>query len=495
MKTVSNRFYYFRSSSLDPTLSFLLLVLTFWFLSRFTTTTTTKTRNTKKKHLVIAYESVPHNVDGAERYLGTIIRTFADVKFDLSVTFIARSSRGKCGALASDKTSLIGGGGGVHVIEATPDSTVFAQLMTLPNTVLFLPLSFFDSCSGKEVNSSSEDYSFALRSMQKAAKCSGLSSASSLCATKVCIFSFDAQADRARGLSLHEPHAEQALRYKKEMILYHERETLLYNRGDFLVMLTKEDLSAITTTISKRKRALLWFRDDLPTTSASKSRSDHSTPEQRALSATHILPKWNQRDGFVFVGSGNSGTNQVALWLFLKTVWPRVHAALPNTFLHVVGPLPSTLCKKYEIWCSWTEDLPEKSIQNVVIEGLIDDLDAFLAQRRIGVAPMITGTGVNTKTGLFLARGIPVVGTTKAARGFELINGDAGGDYGEGLKVIKSKNEKSFNVEAYAMSLIRLYQNENEWKGASEAALLLSIQLDQVRKEALDVQALLEMIF
>jgi hypothetical protein len=491
---MKKRLHYFRSYSvkLYTLLSCLLLALTFLFLSRSTTTTTTKTR--QKKKLVIAYESIPHNVEGAERYLSTIIRTFADVKFDLAVTFIARSSSGKCGASASDMTSLIGGGGGggvVHVIEeATPDSDVFAHLMTLPNTVLLLPLSFFESCGGSGVNSSSEDYSLSLRSMQKAAKCNTIGSmyASPLCATQVCIFSFDAQADRARGLSLYEPHVEQALRYQKDMMSYNERENNLYNRGDVLVMLTKEDLS--TTTTTRQKRAVLYFRDDLPS-HLLLTKSDSSTPEQRALSATFILPKWKQRDGFVFVGSGNSGTNQVALWLFLKTVWPRVHAALPNTFLHIVGPKPSTLCKHYEIWCSWTEDLLEESIQNVVIEGLIDDLDTFLSQRRIGIAPMITGTGINTKTGLFLARGLPVVGTTKAARGYEL---NSGGGYGAGLLVIKSENENSFGGD-YASTLIRLYRNEFEWKIASEAALLLSIKLDEERKEALDVHALIRMLF
>lgn len=456
----------------------LLVASSFWLFS------STREGPGTKKHLIVAYESLPHSFDGAERYLAAVVRAFSNME-GVATTFVYRSNTGKCAATAVDANTL--DGTGVRVIEATPSSETFAHLMTLPNTALLLPLSFFASCGGAGVNASSESYSAALLALKESAECRSSSNtrgaaaaaAAGICATRLFIFDFDAQADRARGLALFEPYPEQAKRYAADEAVLEARELNLFARADVLAMMTAEDLAAAPATREGVPRMVIDFRDDMP-----PHLNTRGTPAARAASSAALLPRWAERSGFVFVGSGNSGTNQVAIWSFLKNVWPKVRAALPEATLYVVGPQPNALCKAFKIWCSWLGPLSaDPHAAGVVVEGLVDDLDAFLSRMRVAVAPMVTGTGVNTKTGLFLARGVPVVGTVKAARGYGLP------PYGVGLLV---QNDMGAD---YAATLVQLYTREDAWAAASLAGLQLSARLDEQRQKAQDIRDVTALLF
>jgi hypothetical protein len=437
------------------------------------------------KRLLVCYESIPHIFDGAERYLAAVVRALKSREPSMQITFVARSlSAGTCAAGEADVASL---GGDVTVVEAPPDSEAFARLASLSNTAVLLPLSFFESCAGAAVNASSEDYSISLRALQRAAGCERLGTGDkrAICGTTLGIFSFDAQAARARSLEAIEPFVTQFERYKADALVFEARETALYSRADVFVMLTKQDLDDAPRTREGVPRLILGFRDDMPAALSSVASGDYVS---RAAAAAQALPSWSEREGFVFLGSGNSGTNQVALWYFLRDTWPMVRALLPSATLRVIGTPPSKLCELYKVWCGWQDGLPISAKAGVRIEGRVDDVDAVLARTRVGIAPMYAGTGVNTKTGFFLARGVPVVGTPKAARGYETRVSYWSSPYGAGLTVTPH------NLE-FAKALVKLHQSELEWRHASKQALQLSAKLDEERAEGDDVAVLIDALF
>ena len=56
----------------------------------------------------------------------------------------------------------------------------------------------------------------------------------------------------------------------------------------------------------------------------------------------------------------------------------------------------------------------------VQVVGFVEDLEAFLARRRVSVAPLRYGAGAKGKVAGSLAHGLPTVCTPIAAEGMEL---------------------------------------------------------------------------
>ena len=430
-------------------------------------------------HLLVAYDSVPHGTDGAERYLASIVRALAGLPVPTRprITFIARSTADACRALPADSEAL---GADVSIREAAPTSPEFLRLLSQPNTALLLPLSFFSSCAGAGANASSEAYSAALRSLQAGSPACW---ASPCARTPLAVFAFDAQAFRLQGLADNDPHAAQAARFAAAAAAEGAREAALYARADVFAMLTQEDLAAVPPTRPGVPRLVINFRDDVEVLLADPA----LPPAERAARHAATLAPFEARAGFVFMGGGNNPTNVLALHAFLTRVWPVVRLRLPSATLHIIGSPPSRLCAEHGVWCGWLADTPYSGAppeaSGIHVHGLVEDPRSVLSKARVALAPLVCGTGINTKTGFYMANGLPVVGTEKGVRGY----GPAAGLGGGGGYAAAPLED----ADAFASACERLHEDRDAWTAASLGALERTARLEDERAKAEDLQALL----
>ena len=95
---------------------------------------------------------------------------------------------------------------------------------------------------------------------------------------------------------------------------------------------------------------------------------------------------------------------QAAVW-FATKVLPTVQVRLPEVQFHVVGAEPPPAVKRLA------------SLPGVTVTGFVPRIQDYLRGATIAVAPMLTGTGIQTKMLEAMASGAPVVATRYAAPG------------------------------------------------------------------------------
>ena len=142
------------------------------------------------------------------------------------------------------------------------------------------------------------------------------------------------------------------------------------------------------------------------------------------------------------------------------------------------------------MWCGWLAGTqydgaaPEAS--GIVLHGLVEDPRAVLAVARVALAPLVCGTGINTKTGYYLAQGLPVVGTEKGVRGYGSGAGLAGGG---GYSAVALEAGPG-GGEAMAAEAARLHEQQEAWEAASTGALQRTALLEDERAAAADLHEL-----
>lgn len=151
---------------------------------------------------------------------------------------------------------------------------------------------------------------------------------------------------------------------------------------------------------------------------------------------------FEQRDGVLFIGSWNHRPNRDAIEWLLREVMPAVWHRDPSMHLHLVG-----------------SDLPVdlgSCDGRVVNHGWCAELSPRFDQVRISIAPLRFGAGIKGKVGDSLARGVPVVGTSIAAEGFDASIA--------GLGDVES-------VDEIAEAAVALHGDKQRWLAAREAGL------------------------
>lgn len=148
------------------------------------------------------------------------------------------------------------------------------------------------------------------------------------------------------------------------------------------------------------------------------------------------VPPFAGREHILFVGGFLHPPNEDAVLYFVQDIFPHVRARLPSVQLLVVG-----------------SDMPRR-IQNlhgngVVVRGHVPDLEPLFEGCRLSVAPLRYGAGVKGKVTQSLAQGLPVVATSVAAEGLDLVSG-------EHLFVAD-------DPAAFAERVIELYTDEALW--------------------------------
>lgn len=151
-----------------------------------------------------------------------------------------------------------------------------------------------------------------------------------------------------------------------------------------------------------------------------------------------------QRSGVVFIGGFGHPPNTDAVLWFVSEVMPLLRAAGAGISFHVVGSNPP-------------QEVIDLAGPDVEIHGYLADLEPFLGDRRLAVAPLRYGAGVKGKMLTAMAAGLPIVATTIAAEGLALRHG---------ITFLKGDD-----AGALAAAVLELYGSQTLWEEVREAAL------------------------
>ena len=159
------------------------------------------------------------------------------------------------------------------------------------------------------------------------------------------------------------------------------------------------------------------------------------------------------RHDFLFIGGFQHTPNTDAVLFFLKKIYPIVKKRLRKAKFYIIG-----------------DKAPPEVValagENIVITGLQRDVGPFFESVRLSIAPLRFGAGVKGKINQSMAWGVPVVATSVAVEGMELI-------FGEDVLVADEPEE-------FARALVTLYESHELWNRLSQNGIRKTRELYSV---------------
>jgi polysaccharide biosynthesis protein PslH len=117
-------------------------------------------------------------------------------------------------------------------------------------------------------------------------------------------------------------------------------------------------------------------------------------------------------DAISFIGRMDYYPNQECMLRFCKEVLPRVQAQRPSVKLFVVGADPIPAIRKLA------------ELRGVTVTGSVPDVRPFVRRSAVMVAPLAIARGTQNKILEAMAMGVPVVTSTVAAGGVDVVKGE-----------------------------------------------------------------------
>lgn len=151
-----------------------------------------------------------------------------------------------------------------------------------------------------------------------------------------------------------------------------------------------------------------------------------------------------ERKDILFIGGFQHPPNVDAMKWFVGEIWPQIHAALPDVQFHIIGS-------------KMPDEIQQLSGQNLQIHGFVADIDPYLENCRLSVAPLRYGAGVKGKVNSSMSFGQPVVATSIAVEGMALVDGE--------------ETLVADDPQGFAAAVIRLYQDEGLWNRLAQSGL------------------------
>jgi O-antigen biosynthesis protein len=149
---------------------------------------------------------------------------------------------------------------------------------------------------------------------------------------------------------------------------------------------------------------------------------------------------FDERRDLVFVGGFQHPPNSDAVTWFVRDIFPRVLAALPDLRVHVIGS-------------KVPDAIQALAGAHVLVHGYVEDIGPAMDGARISIAPLRYGAGVKGKVNMAMSYGLPVVATPMAVEGMHVR---------EGLDVCVAEDAARF-----ADAIIELYGNKPLWNRLS----------------------------
>eukprot|EP00756_Hemistasia_phaeocysticola_P008388 Hpha_TRINITY_DN14610_c0_g1::TRINITY_DN14610_c0_g1_i1::g.48280::m.48280 len=166
-------------------------------------------------------------------------------------------------------------------------------------------------------------------------------------------------------------------------------------------------------------------------------------------------PRFGDRWGFLFVGNGMNPTNYQGMAWFFRKVWPLILREIPEANVKVIGALPKygSQCASFGCHCEWYSTRrapPDRYFEEGELgnKGLGERCDAA----RVMIVPVVSATGVITKSFQAYKNHIPLVLTDVAARGLD-----------RPVDSLGAVVTKTGDAEAFAEAAIHLHRSEEGW--------------------------------
>ena len=153
---------------------------------------------------------------------------------------------------------------------------------------------------------------------------------------------------------------------------------------------------------------------------------------------------YSARKDIMFIGGYQHTPNVDAVLWFVEKIFPLILKQLPEIKFHIIGSRAP-------------KEIQNLASDNIIYHGFVEDIEPFMDDIRIAVAPLRYGAGVKGKVNMSMSYGQPVVGTKVAVEGMYTQ---------EGIDVLKAETPEEFSNQ-----VVRLYQDENLWNSISEGGL------------------------
>ena len=213
------------------------------------------------------------------------------------------------------------------------------------------------------------------------------------------------------------------------------------------------DAALARAAAATRAQELKLIRDSdvtLVVSPVEKELLAHDAPGARVdvLSNVHevhgCMRGFADRADLVFVGGFQHPPNVDAVEWFVREVFGRVRAAIPEVRFHVIGSrVPASI--------------QSLASGHVVVHGFVEDIMPFMDGCRVSVAPLRYGAGVKGKVNMAMSCGLPVVATPIAVEGMHVMSGD---------DVLVGED-----AVAFADAVVNLYRDESLWNRLSANGL------------------------
>jgi GT2 family glycosyltransferase/glycosyltransferase involved in cell wall biosynthesis len=177
---------------------------------------------------------------------------------------------------------------------------------------------------------------------------------------------------------------------------------------------------------------------------------------------------FDERAGIGFLGGYGHPPNIDAVLYFVEAIWPKIHAARPDIMFYVYGSrAPQELL-----------ELDGK--MNIRVIGYLEDLKDCFDNIRVSIAPLRYGAGLKGKVAMAMSYGVPVVGTSCAAEGMMLKNGE---------NILIRDNEDDF-----AKAVLQIYDDKELWTRMSAASLSYIEEGYSTNKGVARVREIIDMV-
>ena len=150
------------------------------------------------------------------------------------------------------------------------------------------------------------------------------------------------------------------------------------------------------------------------------------------------------RRDFLFIGSFQHPPNVDAVLFFMREVYPLLQAQLSRANFYIIG-----------------DKAPPEVIafasEHVIVTGLQPNVQPYFDSVKLSIAPLRYGAGVKGKINQSMGLGVPVVATSIAVEGMDLVNR-------EDVLIADTP-------EHFAHAMVDLYENEELWTRISKSGV------------------------
>ena len=222
---------------------------------------------------------------------------------------------------------------------------------------------------------------------------------------------------------------EQARKYKNpfnKSYLYNEtakREIASILRCDLSLIISEAEMDILKN----------WFKIDDMLLGYLPFMLEEISQKEQAL-----LPKFDQRNHFIFIGNFLHPPNYDALIHLKKSIWPRIRQKLPEAELNIYGAYTSQKIDQFH----------DKK-EGLFIKGFTNDVQIAMSKSRVCLVPLLFGAGLKGKMIDAMLYGTPCITTSIGAEGL----------FGN----FEPNGFISDDWQNFTENAIHLYTNESVW--------------------------------